>query len=58
MISEIILEKIKESKEDEDIKELVKELLEIERRHLLIKCLRFSEDYDKIFSKYLMRMKK
>jgi mannitol-1-phosphate/altronate dehydrogenase len=58
MISEIILKKIKESTEDENIKELVKELLEIERRHLLIKYPRFSEDYDKIFSKYLMRMKK
>lgn len=52
-ISEIILKKIDETKKKEYVKEFVKEILEIERQHMLTGYPRFSEDYDKIISKHL-----
>lgn len=58
VISEIILEKIKGKKVEGHIKELVEEILDVEKRHMLIRYPRFSEDYDRIISKYLARLKK
>ena len=53
MISEIILDKIKEKKVEGKIKEFVKEILDLERRHMFLRYPRYSEDYDKILSKFL-----
>jgi len=56
-INEIIIKKIDGSKMEKKIKEIVKEILDIERRHMQLRYPRFSEDYDKIISKYLVDIK-
>lgn len=57
-VNEIIIKKIEEKKVDTTIKEILKELLDLERQHMLLKYPRFSEDYEKIISKSLVRMLK
>jgi len=57
-INEIILKKIENKKIEKTIKEIIKELLELERRHMLTRYPRFSEDYDKIISKHTTGVKK
>jgi len=54
-VNEIIIKKIEEKKVDTAIKEILKELLDLERQHMLLKYPRFSEDYEKIISKSLVR---
>ena len=58
MVSEIILKKIEKKSAEKEIKEFVKDILDLERRHTLIHYPRYSEDYEKILSKHLSRMRK
>lgn len=55
MISERILDKIKGKKVEEKIKEFVKEILDVERKNMFTNYPRYSEDYDKILSRYLRK---
>ena len=55
-VNEIILEKIEKKEIDKAVKEILKELLDLERKHMLLKYPRFSEDYEKIISKWIIRM--
>jgi len=54
-INEIIIEKIDKKNVDKSIKEILKELLDLERQHMLLQYPRFSEDYEKIISRWLVR---
>lgn len=54
-VNEIIIEKIKKKNVDKVVKEILKELLDLERRHMLIRYPRFSEDYEKIISKWMVK---
>ena len=53
-INEIILKKIDKMNADESIKEVVRQILDLERKHMLIRYPRFSEDYDLILSRHIM----
>ena len=54
-VNEIIIKKIEEKNVDITIKEILKELLDLERRHMLLRYPRFSEDYERIISKRLVK---
>jgi hypothetical protein len=56
-INEIIIEKIKKMKADNNVKEIVIKILDLERQHMLIRYPRFSEDYDLIISRHMMGVK-
>jgi len=58
MVSEIILKKIEKKSAESRVKEFVKDILDLERRHMLTHYPRYGEDYEKILSKHLLRRRK